>query len=102
MKRYAMIYFNENAPEYHIVAAGSFLGVATGKFPVGQVDRLTIYPMSFYEFLEAIGRKQLVDVLQGLDPNMIYLIIIKATFQSISEQLTFLKFVCCGIPYLSI
>jgi len=64
-------YFNEEAPEYHIIAAGSFLGVASGKFPVGQVDRLTIYPMSFYEFLEAIGRKQLLDALKGLDSRMI-------------------------------
>jgi len=37
-------YFNENAPQYHIAAAGSFLGVASGKFPVGQVDRFTLYP----------------------------------------------------------
>jgi len=64
-------YFNEEAPEYHIVAAGSFLGVATGKFPVGQVNRLTIYPMSFYEFLEAIGRNQLLGTLQKLNPRMI-------------------------------
>jgi predicted AAA+ superfamily ATPase len=64
-------YFNEEAPEYHIVAAGSFLGVATGKFPVGQVNRLTIYPMSFYEFLEAIGHNQLLGTLQKLNPRMI-------------------------------
>jgi len=64
-------YFNEDAPEYHVIAGGSFLGVASGKFPVGQVDKLTIYPMSFYEFLEAIGRKQLVDTLHGLDSRMI-------------------------------
>jgi predicted AAA+ superfamily ATPase len=64
-------YFNEEAPEYHIIAAGSFLGVATGKFPVGQVNRLTIYPMSFYEFLEAIGRNQLLGTLRKLNPRMI-------------------------------
>jgi len=60
-------YFTENAPGYHIIAAGSFLGVASGKFPVGKVDRLTIYPMSFYEFLEAIGREQLVETIKGRD-----------------------------------
>jgi len=49
-------YFNENAPEYQIVAAGSLLGVKTlegSGFPVGKVDMITMYPMTFYEFLEA-------------------------------------------------
>jgi len=49
-------YFNENAGEYHIMAAGSLLGVMTLEgtgFPVGKVDILTLHPMSFYEFLEA-------------------------------------------------
>ena len=60
-------YFAENAPEYHVIAAGSFLGVASGKFPVGKVDRLTLYPMSFYEFLEAIGREKLVESIKERD-----------------------------------
>ena len=60
-------YFRENAPQYHIVAAGSFLGVATGKFPVGKTDRLTLYPMSFYEFLEAIGREKLAETIKSRD-----------------------------------
>ncbi|MDR3019803.1 MAG: ATP-binding protein [Treponema sp.] len=60
-------YFNENAPQYHIVTAGSFLGVAAGKFPVGQVNSLTLYPMSFYEFLEAIGRDMLVESIKSFD-----------------------------------
>ncbi|MDR0331641.1 MAG: ATP-binding protein [Chitinispirillales bacterium] len=67
----ALKYFCENAPEYHVVAAGSFLGVATGKFPVGQVNTLTVRPMSFYEFLEAIGRSRLLGALMGLDSKMI-------------------------------
>jgi len=49
-------YFCENAPEYHIIAAGSLLGVSIPKdasFPVGKVEFLTLYPMSFYEFLQA-------------------------------------------------
>ena len=49
----AMKYFCENAPEYHIVCAGSLLGIALQKqlsFPVGKVDFLTLYPMSFSEF----------------------------------------------------
>ncbi|MCL2283284.1 MAG: ATP-binding protein [Fibromonadales bacterium] len=60
-------FFNENAPQYHIAAAGSFLGVASGKFPVGQVDSLTLYPMSFHEFLEAIGRNMLLKNIEALD-----------------------------------
>jgi len=49
-------YFCEDAPEYHIISAGSLLGVAINKgtsFPVGKVEFLTLYPMSFYEFLYA-------------------------------------------------
>ena len=49
-------YFCEDAPGYHIVSAGSLLGVAMAKgtsFPVGKVEFLTLYPMSFYEFLYA-------------------------------------------------
>lgn len=49
-------YFCEKAPEYHIIAAGSLLGVAIPKgtsFPVGKVEFLTLFPMNFYEFLLA-------------------------------------------------
>ena len=49
-------YFCEDTPEYHIISAGSLLGVAIKKgtsFPVGKVEFLTLYPMSFYEFLYA-------------------------------------------------
>jgi predicted AAA+ superfamily ATPase len=49
-------YFYEDTPEYHIVSAGSLLGVAMKKgttFPVGKVEFLTLYPMNFYEFLLA-------------------------------------------------
>ncbi len=52
----AMKYFCENAREYHIVCAGSLLGIALQEqlsFPVGKVDFLTLYPMSFYEFVRA-------------------------------------------------
>jgi len=53
-------YFNEDAPEYYIAAAGSFLGIAGGKFPVGQVDKLTLFPLSFFEFLEATNNEILL------------------------------------------
>ncbi len=62
-------FFNENAPQYHIMAAGSLLGVALRQkkmsFPVGQVAFLTIYPLCFSEFLNAVGFNQLVDLMQG-------------------------------------
>lgn len=57
-------YFCENAPEYHIIAAGSLLGVALHKgisYPVGKVNLLTMYPLSYKEFLEAIGEEQLAE-----------------------------------------
>ena len=59
-------YFCENAPQYLIVAAGSLLGVALHvgiSYPVGKVDGLELYPMSFREFLLAMGEKTLADVL---------------------------------------
>ncbi len=63
-------YFYENNPQYHIVAAGSLLGVALHEnisFPVGKVDFLDLYPLSFLEFLEAIGEENFVQLLEN--PN---------------------------------
>jgi len=59
-------YFYEKMPQYHIACAGSLLGIALSKpssFPVGKVDFLTLYPMSFYEFLLANNENMLVDYL---------------------------------------
>ena len=61
----ALKYFNEDAPQYHISAAGSFLGIAQGKFPVGQVDEITLRPLSFYEFLEAGGKTILLENIKN-------------------------------------
>ena len=63
----AMKYFCENAPEYHIVCAGSLLGIALQKqlsFPVGKVDFLTLYPMNFLEFLRAGDEEVLADYIE--------------------------------------
>ncbi|HSW35952.1 MAG TPA: ATP-binding protein [Candidatus Limnocylindrales bacterium] len=63
-------YFNENAPQYQIVCAGSLLGVALHKgtsFPVGKVDFLDLYPLSFTEFLSAMDNGQYVELLQKGD-----------------------------------
>ena len=65
-------YFCENMPGYHIVSAGSLLGIALSKplpFPVGKVDFLTLYPMSFYEFLLANGEDMLCEYLLNLPNN---------------------------------
>jgi predicted AAA+ superfamily ATPase len=59
-------YFNENAPQYHIVCAGSMLGVALHKgtsFPVGKVDFLDLYPLSLMEFMTALGKEPFVELL---------------------------------------
>ncbi len=57
-------YFCEEAPEYHVIAAGSLLGVAVNRekyaFPVGKVDRYTMFPMDLEEFLIALGQEDLV------------------------------------------
>lgn len=63
-------YFHENAPHYHVIAAGSLLGVALQKqtsFPVGKVEFLNLFPLSFTEFLLAMNQKSLVDLLDSKD-----------------------------------
>lgn len=67
-------YFYENAPQYHIVCAGSLLGVALSghtSFPVGKVEFLDLYPLTFYEFLSAAGQQPLRDLLQLKDWELI-------------------------------
>lgn len=66
----ALKYFQEKAPEYHVMAAGSLLGIAmhhNDSFPVGKVDFMYLYPLSFFEFLEAVGEKRMVDLLMSKD-----------------------------------
>ena len=66
----ALKYFNENAPEYQIVCAGSLLGVALHggtSFPVGKVEFLDLYPLSFTEFMRAMGRELFVELLEKQD-----------------------------------
>lgn len=67
-------YFCENAPEYHIVAAGSLLGIALHpgtSFPVGKVEFLDLYPLDFLEFLSATGDDDLVKLIESKDFSMI-------------------------------
>ncbi len=66
-------YFCENAPEYDIVAAGSLLGVAHHKgtgFPVGKVEYLNLYPLSFKEFLLAMNENQILEIIDKNDFEM--------------------------------
>jgi predicted AAA+ superfamily ATPase len=60
-------YFNEEAPEYHIVAAGSLLGIAVNRskysFPVGKVDFLNMYPFDFEEFMIAMGQSKALSLI---------------------------------------
>jgi uncharacterized protein len=61
-------YFCEQAPQVHVVAAGSLLGVSVGKtssFPVGKVNFLTLYPLSFLEFAEALGEHHVSALLRS-------------------------------------
>jgi len=63
-------YFSEDAPQYHIVAAGSLLGVALHQhtsFPVGKVEFLDLFPLSFSEFLSALDQQPLLDLLESKD-----------------------------------
>ncbi|OAM92809.1 hypothetical protein SAMN04515679_0880 [Pelosinus fermentans] len=67
-------YFCENAPDYHIIAAGSLLGVALHpgtSFPVGKVDFMTLYPLDFLEFMTATGNDNLVELLKSNDFEMV-------------------------------
>ena len=66
--------FAEKAPQYHVMAAGSLLGIAmhqNDSFPVGKVDFMHLYPLSFFEFLDAVGECKMVELLQAKDWPMI-------------------------------
>lgn len=67
-------YFCEDAPQYHIICAGSLLGLALHSgtsFPVGKVDFLKLYPLSFREFLMATGKERFAQLLDSNDFSMI-------------------------------
>lgn len=67
-------YFYENAPQYHIICAGSLLGIALHEgtsFPVGKVDFLSLYPLSFKEFLMAAFGERFAELLDSRDYRMI-------------------------------
>ena len=89
-------YFCEDAPEYHVVAAGSLLGLyaqegGTG-FPVGKVDMLDLYPMNFTEFLEALGEGAFVEVIKRHDWELL------RTFSPRLEELLRYYYYVGGMP----
>ena len=66
-------YFYEQLPEYHIVTAGSLLGVSLHEahsFPVGKVDFMSLYPLTFQEFLRASGKNNLLELIETNDFTM--------------------------------
>jgi predicted AAA+ superfamily ATPase len=66
-------YFYENEPGYHVIVAGSLLGVALHSgtsFPVGKVDFMDVHPLSFGEFLLAIGEERFLEPLRGWRNNV--------------------------------
>lgn len=87
-------YFCENAPEYHVVCAGSLLGIMLSKplsFPVGKVDIRTLRPMNFYEFLLASGKNDLCGHLNTIDTKEP----LSDTVLSVLEELL-LEYYCVG------
>ncbi len=91
----ALKYFQEQAPQYYIVAAGSLLGISLQKnnsFPVGKVDFMKLYPMSFIEFLENNREQQLVEQLQNKNWD-----VISAFHEKLVEQLRLYYFIG-GMP----
>lgn len=88
-------YFCERAPEYAVIAAGSLLGIAEHRgtgFPVGKVNRLRMYPMSFTEYLDATGDGQYVELLRNGDWRTIN------TFSQSLEQRLRSYFFVGGMP----
>lgn len=91
----ALKYFYENAPQYSIIAAGSLLGMALHEgtsFPVGKVEFMNLYPLNFCEFLEAIGERELAELLYSQNYPMI------ATFSSKYADLLKRYYYVGGMP----
>ena len=71
---HALKYFCEDAPEYHVVVAGSLLGISlhgNSSFPVGKVDMLRMFPLTFEEFLMALGGEQLIKLMKDGETEVI-------------------------------
>jgi len=90
-------YFCETAPQYHVVCAGSLLGIALSKpvgFPVGKTDFIDMYPMTFSEFLVALGEKNYVEYMRSISSIEN---IPDAFFNPLAEKLK-MYFITGGMP----
>ncbi len=93
----ALKFFYEQAPEYHIICAGSLLGVSLHEgisFPVGKVNFLNLYPLSFSEFLMANGREQHASLINSKNPDSE---LVKSFSQDFTEYLRYYFFIG-GMP----
>ena len=91
----ALKYFQEKAPQYHVIAAGSLLGIAmheNDSFPVGKIEFMDLYPLSFLEFLDAMGQDKLAKLLQSKDWELITM------FQSKLQEHLRLYYYIGGMP----
>ena len=73
---HSLKYFYEKSPQYHVMVAGSLLGITLGRgesFPVGKVDMLHMYPMNFSEFLDAMGKTGLITLIHSKEWQVIEL-----------------------------
>ena len=73
---HSLKYFYEKSPQYHVMVAGSLLGITLGRgesFPVGKVDMLHMYPMNFSEFLDAMGKTELITLIHSKEWQVIEL-----------------------------
>ena len=84
---HSLKYFYEKSPQYHVMVAGSLLGITLGRgesFPVGKVDMLHMYPMNFSEFLDAMGKSELITLIHSKEWQVIELM--KDKFEYLLRQ----------------
>ena len=84
---HSLKYFYEKSPQYHVMVAGSLLGITLGRgesFPVGKVDMLHMYPMNFSEFLDAMGKTELIALIHSKEGQVIELL--KEKFEYLLRQ----------------
>ena len=84
---HSLKYFYEKSPQYHVMVAGSLLGITLGRgesFPVDKVDMLHMYPMNFSEFLDAMGKTELITLIHSKEWQVIELM--KDKFEYLLRQ----------------
>ena len=89
----ALKFLYEQAPEYHIICAGSLLGIAFHKdisFPVGKVNFLNLYPLSFSEFLTALGKEQQADLINNTEQDFELLKVFSEEFKELLKYYFFI------------